>query len=506
MRARGSNRGGLRAGGRWLVAALAACLALPGQAGRRAERTPLDEWAEGPVRYLITREEARRFRSLENVTEQTKFVRYFWERRDPDPRSPQNELRLAFWSRVAEANRRFGDTPKPGWKTDRGKIFILLGPPDDVEKDENYDTEIRTASARGLLRWIYHGLRQASTSAVTVVAFLQQGDGDWRLTDDYRFSRATFDMNRPLSEGTYGQVDRMMQNVTWAGSNLSIAMDLARLQEVPTERDLLRAAVRSEQFLDTIPGAAATHTVTSQGRQLLAVTLAVPRVALTPAWDGSATGLVHRFAALAQLRPRDPGAGPPIEVAEQDFIPEPAPVAGDRYLRFQALCPVPPGHWQLSGVVFDRQSANSASVLREFDVPAPEASLEIDGPLLVTAVLPSGEPERPGPPAAFRSGGLLLVPQPPDEVRIDEPVRLFVRARHASAVAAEWSVAAASSTAVALKSGRIEDARAGTPIEIAAGELPPGEYVARFRLAVQDGPAVERQLRFSVTARAASGG
>src|SRR5262245_35664367 len=83
---------------------------------------------EGPVRYLLTKDEDDAYRLLKTDEERAEFIRTFWASRDPDATTPENEYRTLFYARVAEADRVFTDSTKPGWKTDRGKIFILLGP------------------------------------------------------------------------------------------------------------------------------------------------------------------------------------------------------------------------------------------------------------------------------------------------------------------------------------------------------------------------------------------
>ncbi|MCU0230727.1 MAG: GWxTD domain-containing protein, partial [Acidobacteria bacterium] len=238
---RGSNRRGTLQRAAHLALSALAALGLAAAAERPAE-DPTKDWDEGPVRYLMTRSEAKRFRSLETAPERVAFIRTFWERRDPDPRTPQNEARLGFWKRVSEANAQFTGSGKPGWKTDRGKIYVLLGPPNDIEKDEQYDTGTQTG-ARGMMRWIYSGLANSANRAVTVVPFIRTPDEDWKLSDNARFASPSFTMLQPVDQALPGAVDRLVDQIPWANGNLGTAMDLARLQEIPGERALLEAIV-----------------------------------------------------------------------------------------------------------------------------------------------------------------------------------------------------------------------------------------------------------------------
>ena len=79
--------------------------------------------------YIITDEERKAFKSLSNDEERDAFIEKFWLRRNPNPDSPENEFREEHYRRIAYANEHFA-AGKPGWKTDRGHIYIAYGKPD----------------------------------------------------------------------------------------------------------------------------------------------------------------------------------------------------------------------------------------------------------------------------------------------------------------------------------------------------------------------------------------
>lgn len=89
-------------------------------------------WLNEEVTYIITEEERAAFRNLSNDEERDAFIEAFWQRRNPDPDSPANAFREEHYRRIAYANEHYS-AGKPGWKTDRGHIYIVFGPPDDVE-------------------------------------------------------------------------------------------------------------------------------------------------------------------------------------------------------------------------------------------------------------------------------------------------------------------------------------------------------------------------------------
>jgi GWxTD domain-containing protein len=81
------------------------------------------------VRYIITKEERKIFLELPDP-EKEKFKEEFWKRRDPDPRTKENEFKIEYMNRLERANDIFVSEARPGYMTDRGRIFILFGPPD----------------------------------------------------------------------------------------------------------------------------------------------------------------------------------------------------------------------------------------------------------------------------------------------------------------------------------------------------------------------------------------
>src|SRR5208283_4368216 len=89
-------------------------------------------WLNEEVPYIISDDERRAFLSLSNDEERESFVENFWLRRNPNPDSPENEFREEHYRRIAYANEHFA-AGKPGWKTDRGHIYISYGKPDSID-------------------------------------------------------------------------------------------------------------------------------------------------------------------------------------------------------------------------------------------------------------------------------------------------------------------------------------------------------------------------------------
>ena len=89
-------------------------------------------WLNQDVVWIITDDEARTFKQLSNDEEREAFIEQFWLRRNPNPDSPENEFREEHYRRIAYANEHFA-AGKPGWKTDRGHIYISFGKPDSID-------------------------------------------------------------------------------------------------------------------------------------------------------------------------------------------------------------------------------------------------------------------------------------------------------------------------------------------------------------------------------------
>lgn len=109
------------------------------ESGRQRERSKIAGlpdfarfWLTEDVIYLISREERCTFLKLATDEERSQFIEQFWSRRAPYPRSLENTFKQAHYERIAFADEKYG-TQIPGWKTDRGRVYVTFGPPDSVE-------------------------------------------------------------------------------------------------------------------------------------------------------------------------------------------------------------------------------------------------------------------------------------------------------------------------------------------------------------------------------------
>ena len=105
-------------------------------------------WLDQDVRWIITDTEAQAFKQLSNDEERDAFIENFWQRRNPNPDSLDNEYKDEIYARIAYANERFA-AGKPGWMTDRGHIYIAYGKPDDIDAHPSAGTYDRPMSEGG---------------------------------------------------------------------------------------------------------------------------------------------------------------------------------------------------------------------------------------------------------------------------------------------------------------------------------------------------------------------
>lgn len=110
---------------------------------------PYRNWLNQDVVYIISDEERRIFRSFQTDEERQQFIEQFWLRRDPTPGTSANEMKDEHYRRIAYANEHFSRNGIPGWKTDRGRIYINFGPPDEIDSHPTGGTYQRTIEEGG---------------------------------------------------------------------------------------------------------------------------------------------------------------------------------------------------------------------------------------------------------------------------------------------------------------------------------------------------------------------
>jgi len=151
--------------------------------------TPYKKWLSEDVSYIITDTERRAFLQLQTNEERENFIEEFWQRRSPDPDSVDNPVKEEHYRRIAYANEHFA-SGVAGWRTDRGRIYIMYGKPDDLEshtQGENYERPLDQGGGEtktyAFEDWTYHYIEGIGEN-VELEFVDPSGTGEFRLTTD----------------------------------------------------------------------------------------------------------------------------------------------------------------------------------------------------------------------------------------------------------------------------------------------------------------------------------
>jgi GWxTD domain-containing protein len=172
---------------RFVVLSLAVALALGlsptfASASDKSNKLPpqYKEWLDRDVSYIITRGEKSDFLKLKTDAERDKFIEYFWANRNPDPSSPINNYREEHYKRLAYAEDHFGIGKRvPGWATERGRIYIVLGPPKQMATYQALDR------VRPMQIWFYETVSPALPPYFYVLFYKKDSIGDYITYSPY---------------------------------------------------------------------------------------------------------------------------------------------------------------------------------------------------------------------------------------------------------------------------------------------------------------------------------
>jgi GWxTD domain-containing protein len=364
------------------------------------------------------------FRALRTEPQRRQFIREFWERRDPLPATEENELERTFWERVRIADNNFSQDVKPGWKTERGKVFIVLGPP------INYENDHILADIWGARRWVYD-LGQIPSSLRGV---LQESLG---IPEGRRFVSL---LVRAEAEGAraVGNAVAVRDSVLRPTQALTLAETLVRRIKDPDVLRQLGALMRVPEVIQRSDTDVEVATVfspvplqarvdfrpASQDRTDLtavAITLGVP-----PGAQEGPTGKSRRLALSAKLTPL--GGGEPV-VLSGSFAPDPRPEqssAGPSPTSvYQAMVYLPAGPYLLEAECQDAGRRMLGALRDAIDVPAFSGE-----DLLVSSLILSTRIEKIETPLLslrlpFTQGAYSVVPRTTQRYMNGEDLMIF---------------------------------------------------------------------------------
>jgi len=352
----------------------ATLLALAPAAPASTDSPDLDKWWEGPIRYISERRESKAFRALETDEDRALFIERFWSRRDPSPGTITNEYRQLFWERVRDANDLFLDSHTLGWRTDRGKIYVLYGPPTTIEDHVHLKSGGNLRTSPGIIRWLYEGRPGGRTDVnpIVVVPFERQGN-EYKLSIDPKLASVFFDQ-LAIAEETPSM--RMAEQLFSRPkvSELSVMLDMGKMQEVPPQAQVILERVVTTEAYSTRPVETRIdryRTADTQGA------IAVLTIDLSGDPPDSAPVIIGRFV------PRDATIETRL-LGETSFRFE----SIDEHRVAQGRLSLPPGTWDVTVMVLDPLTSLPGVARRTIEVSQPSARLRLSDVALARKLQP----------------------------------------------------------------------------------------------------------------------
>jgi len=221
--------------------------------GNTQKKSPKDlperyrAWLEEEVVYIITPKEKEVFLQLQTDREREMFIEAFWKQRDPNPNTPENEFKEEHSRRIRYANQKFGrESPGPGWRTARGKIYITLGEPNSIERLE-HDSEIYPT-----IIWFYSGMVEYGLpNAFNVVFFKRSGIGEYELYSPIKFGPQHLLIHFKGDPMDYMSAYRELMGIEPSVAGISLTLLPSEAQHLPSPS--LASELLISQMIPTAP-------------------------------------------------------------------------------------------------------------------------------------------------------------------------------------------------------------------------------------------------------------
>jgi GWxTD domain-containing protein len=378
---------------------------------------PSKDWYQGPVRYIISRQEVKAYKALETPAERATFIDWFGQRRDIDPAVPGNGFRERFEQRVYECTRKFTFTTMPGWKTDMGKIYILVGPPDEVISDTVAKTH------RGTITWIYRRPPFPDLPPNTVVAFARDVTGEFRLSTSptldsdvargLQWSRVKLDADQRLVTANRDPI-LLEAGAPLSQTQLESQMIYGRMQQLPPrEEELFKTFVATKETYGMAIPMETRFDFYRGGDGLTYTTVTVGIKSSSVQFRSRGDKEIPDVGVFGKLVSREhPDESYPLS-SDSAFSesPDNAEAGAGDLLIFQAVGGFKPGVYQAILGVEDRVSRKVSSVVRQVDIPdLSQPALSLSSITLAGSLEPTDYLSSTAKP--FQIGKFRLSPRP----------------------------------------------------------------------------------------------
>ncbi len=361
---------------------------------------PYKNWISGPIAYIISPDERKAFDELQTNEQREQFIENFWARRNPNPDSEYNSFKEDFYQRVEYANEHYS-SGIPGWKTDRGRIYIMWGPPDETDSHPSGGSYERPASEGGgetstypFEDWTYNYLPGIGEN-VKLEFVDPTMTGEYHLTIDPSEKDALLyvpgaGLTQMEAMGMASKTDRFMNTdgthdaapIGGAGAMPDSMDEFNRLelyskifQAPPVKFKDLETIVTSHVIRNQIGFQwRADHFRIVDSSDLVPVTIQIPNSEIAyKEKDGVEAGKLEIFGRVSTLAGR-------VEQTFEDYIsptevlPSQLALARKGQSLYQKAIPLRPGLYELDLVVKDQNSGNIGVIDTRLPVPQYEDS------------------------------------------------------------------------------------------------------------------------------------
>jgi len=413
---------------------------LPEEIGGKPLGQLLKEWPEQYVKWILTKSERQAYLALATDEEKLEFIEFFWARRDPDPATPENEYRREYMERYAFVANRLS-AGRPGWSTDRGRLYLILGPPHSIQQNPmgRYGLE------RPSEIWTYNNLDIPGFPPSFDFEFVDfNGTGNFELVQDIDTSAAIWNqfgtVNNALDaiaqrRQVIGEVDpatgmdryRDVDGTRQVMREFDLQQRVDDVMKTP-ERELpsLETEVQARAAFGNLAVTAAAGAVWVEGeRARVPVQIAVPYSELSYRADGERVLYDIDYVIVASMED-----GLEIDRAADEltlaFAPDqPKDLDGVR-LSIEEVLEAPPGSYRVVAYIRDRNRNRIGNVEVALVVPAPPSSagLSLSSVFLAAEILPGNASEtRP-----FQFGSVRVIPAAEKVFTRDDTLKIYVEA------------------------------------------------------------------------------